>query len=278
MTASEPFNDNELAAFFTLESEKQLTAQRIEQEHAFVQQRLWNAVEQLEMDLAVGSNPEQHDDDFEALVNTIDTLIDTLPPNTDPDYSRKEHVRAIANGIWDEQVAMLEQISMALDMQLHGTISPADKAQMKKKIMARIIIRDDNTEDWLQLADAVLEGEALDSNNPDDFEYVTEALEVAANLDSSPEMKLYDSVLKSLGVPDLSQDIPDDYDMNLLELLTYVARDITEAAITHGHRAQQPDRHSSIHEVLQTYGLIEEVDTEAVLKLSDDYAELKAAH
>jgi hypothetical protein len=276
MTASEQFNDSDMEAFFDAEMQKQIDTMRIEHEHSIVSDRLWTAVESLEMDLAVSKNLSAHEDDFSDLVEVVGEIVDSLPQNSEPDYSRDQHIHAIANSIWDEQVMMLEQTSLALDMQLHGSIPASEKALIKKKLMARIIIKGEGQEQWLALADAALDGDPLDLNDPEDFEMITEALEIAANLENTPEVKLYDSVLTLLGVPDLSQDIPDDYDMDQIELLTYAARDIAEAAFCKAGQSQQPDRHSTIHEVLQSYGLIEDVDLSTVFKLADSYAELKA--
>jgi hypothetical protein len=106
---------------------------------------------------------------------------------------------------------------------------------------------------------------------------IAEALEIAANLENTPEVKFYDSILTLLGVPDLSQDIPDGYDMEQIELLTYAARDIVEAAICKISQTQQPDRHSTIREVADAYGLIESIDLPRVLQLADAYAEQKTS-
>jgi hypothetical protein len=277
MTASEQFNDSEMAAFFDTEMQRQIETMRVEHEHDIVSDRLWAAVDSLDMDLDVSRDPSSHEDDFSSLVTVVADMVDALPLNIDADYSRDEHVRAIANGIWDEQIMMLEQTSLALDMQLHGNIPDSEKALIKKKLMARILIKGEGQEQWLALADAVLDGDPLDLDNPDDFAMITEALEIAANLDNTPEIKLYDSILTLLGVPDLSQDLPEGCDIDQIELMTYVARDITEAALCKAGQSQQPDRHSTINEIIQTYGMVGEIDLTTVCKLADSYAELKAA-
>jgi predicted nucleic acid-binding OB-fold protein len=276
MTTPEQFNDSEMEAFFDAEMHKQIDSMRIEHEHSMVADRVWAAVESLDMPLAVSRNPAAHDDDFSALLEEVAEIVDMLPQDNQADSPRDEHIRGIANMIWDEQIMMLEQTSLALDMQLHGDISVSEKVLIKKKLMARIIVKNENQEQWLKLADAVLDGDPLNLNSPEDLTMITEALEIAANLDNTPEVKLYDNVLTLLGVPDLSQDIPEDYDMDQIELLTYAARDITEAALCKAGKLQQPDRHSTVHEVILAYGLTRDVDLSKVFKLIDSYAEMKA--
>lgn len=277
MTTSEQFGDKEMAAFFDTEMQKQIDSMQVEHEHSIVAERLWKAVADLDMDLAVSQNPAAHEDDFSDLIEVVGEIVDTLPPHDEPDYSRDQHIHAIANSIWDEQISMLEQISLALDMQLHGNLPDDEKKVMKKKLMARIIVRGEGQEQWLALADTALDGDPIDRNTPEDFDMIAEALEIAANLENTPEVKFYDSILTLLGVPDLSQDIPDGYDMEQIELLTYAARDIVEAAICKISQTQQPDRHSTIREVADAYGLIESIDLPRVLQLADAYAEQKTS-
>ena len=277
MTAHDHFDDNELATFFKIEEHKEFDQLRIENEHTVVADRVWTAIETLNMDLAVSRDPSVHQDDFNALEKEIAQIIDTLPENHDPEYSKSEHIHAIANSLWDEQTMRIEQISIALDTQLYGNISAAEKAFLKKKVMARIMVHGDGQEPWLSLADTVLDGDALDLNNPDDYEFITEALEITANLENAPEVKLFDSILTLLGVPNLSEDIPENYDMDHVELLTFAARDITEAAIVKVQADQQPERYSSIHEIVRSYGLQDDVDVQSIFKLADSYAEQKIA-
>lgn len=275
MTTPEHFDASELDTFFDIESQKELDKLRLESEHAIVEDRVWAAIDSLDMDLAISRDVNTHETHFNTLITEIAEIVDTLPVNTEPRYSKQDHARAIANEIWDEQVMMIEQISIALDMQLHGNIPSAEKMTIKKKIMARLLISDNNQEQWLALTDAVLDGDAIDPNNPEDYEFITEALEITVNLDNSPEIKLYDSILAHLGVPELSEDIPDDYDIEEVEHLVFAARDITEATLTKVQATQQPERHSSIHTILRSYNLTNDIDLQGLLKLVDSYAELK---
>lgn len=277
MTSSERFNDDEMKAFFDAELHDQAETMRTEHEQTIVRSRLWDAAERLGMDLAVGRDPAGHENDFTALIKVITEILSVLPLDKDPSYSREEHVHATASREWDTQMSMIGHIKTALDAQMYGSLPTSEKALIKKHIMARIIVIGEGSEQWLALADAALEGDALDSNNPEDFTFIAEALEITANLDNSPEMKLYDNVLTLLGVPPLSEDIPEDYDMEQLELLTYAARDIVEATFTTAGQSQQPDRHSMIHEVAQSYCLVDDVDLTALIKLTDSYAELKSS-
>lgn len=277
MTTSDHFNDDEMKSFFDAELQDQIETMRIEHEQAIVRSRLWDVAERLNMDLAVGRDPAEHENDFIALIEVVKEILSVLPPNKDPGYSREEHVHATASREWDNQMSMIEHIKTALDAQLYGSLPTSEKALIKKHIMARIVVIGEGSEQWLALADAALEGDALDSNNPEDFAFIAKALEITANLDNSPELKLYDAVLALLGVPPLSEDIPDDYDMEQLELLTYAARDIVEATFSTADQSQQPNRHSTIHGVAQSYCLMDDVDLAALIKLTDSYAELKAS-
>lgn len=276
MASSEQFSDNEMEAFLDAEMRTQIDVMRVEQEREIVADRVWSAINTLDMNLAVTRDPLEHEDQFTELKKEVAEIISLLPQSTAADYSLADHIEAIANSIWDEQIMMIEQIALALDTQLHGSLPLSEKALIKKKIMARIAIKDDNQKDWLALADAVLDGDPLDTTNPDDFAVITEALEIAANLDNTPEVKLYDSVLSALGVPDLSQEIPADYDLAQIELLTYAARDIAEATFCKADQAQQPDRHATIHEVIRDYGLVDEVDVQTICTLADAYATSKS--
>lgn len=277
MTTFEHFDDSELDTFFDTESQKELDQLRRESEHAIVNDRVWSAIEALNMDIAISRNPSAHKDDFNALMSEVAEVIDILPPNDTPNYSKQDHIRSLADAIWSEQDARIEQMAIALDMQLHGNISPTEKATMKKKIMARIMISGNNQEQWLALADTVLDGEALDLNNPDDYEMITEAMEIVANIENTLEVRLYDSILEALGVPDLNQDIPENYDLNEVKRLTLVARDISETTFTKIEATQQPERYSAIHEIVRSHGLQDEINLPLLFELVDSYAEQKIA-
>ncbi len=277
MTGSEQFNDDEMQVFFDTEMQREINDSRIQHEQALVVDRIWNAIDSLGMDLAVSRDPSAHENDFSTLLNEVAEIIDTVYQDKEDATTKSDHVYAFANSIWDEQTTMIEQIAIALDNQLHGNLPAIEKTLIKKKIMARLAIKDDDQKQWLNLADVVLDGDALDTSNPEDFEYITEALEIAANLENTPEVQLYDNILTLLGVPPLNEDLPEDYDADKIELLTYVAGDIADATFTRVKASELPDRHSAIHEVLRSYGLVEDVDLQTVLKLSDSYANQKAA-
>lgn len=272
--SSDIFNEDEWNELCDTVAQDQLAENETELRAATVRQLIWQHIEELEISVSVGADPTHYDSDFEDLLCSVSEMLSDLPGDESEDQ-HEQRAAAVAREIWDQEVRVLVQIMQSLHDHLYANLTETERNVQKKALMAYVIAssdEQDDTDQWLPLIDAVFQGEPLDLTCSDDLDLLAKAFGEVADLNSRPEVKLCQSLLTALGVPDIDEEAPGEYDFATLEARTYAARDITEITMTYNSAAHTPDRQSKIHSIVRQYG-IDQSYLPAILALTESFGE-----
>lgn len=262
--------DQELARFLDAETQRVSEEQTDRERRAVIHARLWDAIDTLEIETVVGSDPADYQKDFNDL---LDILRSAQPAweQSDTEIPHDHMIRMIAADIWDREHDLLIGFSLALEEQLFSTTSAIDKTRIKKQFMAKLITREKDIEQWLELADYLFEGEALDTTRSEDMAIVLQELEQAANLNTTPGAILYDRVAAVFGLADDDDAQLSPKERVRYDILTLATRDITEAACLLAGEETQPNRHEWIYGIFRRYNITDQTHINDVLALTDAF-------
>lgn len=270
MTSPEAFNEQELFALFDAEEQSKAETEKTNQQYEIIHERLWSAIETLEIDTACGPDPAEYEQEY-------DVLVDVLLATVEGDLSAEDralaeqYVHARAQDIWDNDCKVIATIALAIEAQLFPTPETTAGNLIKKTLTANLAAKGVNTERWLPLIDYVLEGEPLDPTSSEDMDIIAQALETEANADNTPEAELYNTLLTVLGVPEPETAIDDPIEFQKLNYLTLAARDLTELTYYLPGETEQPNRHEKLHQVLREYNVTDESAIEIIFQLTDSF-------
>lgn len=270
MMRPESPTDQELARFLDTETRRISEEQADREQRAIIHARLWDAIDALEIQTVVGSDPAGYQKDFNDL---LDILRNAQPTqgSSETAVPRDHMIRMIAANIWDREHDLLIGFSLALEEQLFPISSDIDKTCIKKRFMAKLIAHEKDLEQWIDLADYLLEGEALDTTRSEDMALVLQELEQAANQDTTPEAILFDRIAAILGLADDDDTQLSPEEKVRYDVLTLVTRDVTEAACLLAGNETQPDRHEWIYGIFRRYNITNQTHISDILTLTDTF-------
>lgn len=252
MTSSEQF-DNELSLLLEESEDAELATFQIECDTQAVEAALWATLEQLNITLAIGKDPERYDDDFEELHQKItQEYIDNLAVDDDDSEEVRDYkIGRATQAEWDEDWRFFNEMGAVLYQQQYTGLTPAEKQHLKKKAMAGAYVGEEEPERWIAMYDTLLEGEALNPEDPADQAILTAAEEELANYTTRPLILLFSVLARTLGVPADNDEPLNDYQIRC----QYAARDLAEAINQHLGNAEQPNRHEIIYATIREYEL-----------------------
>lgn len=269
MTSPESFNDDELLLFFDAETQREANERELDQTQAIITEKLWSAIEELDVSTIIGRDPALYDEQYDAIRDSLRAITDPKQYGDDTDRYEQE-IEMTTRLIWDKEAEIITRIAIAINEQLTDEL-PSINPTLKKELMAVFIAKDFDTLRWFPLIDYVLTGDALDENNTEDMGIVIEAMKAEEETDVAPVAILYDDIISLFDIPDLETVTTDTNALQYLDSVTLAARDITETAFYMAGAEHQPNRHDKLHELMREYNITDTKHIQAIIKLTDEF-------
>ena len=272
MSTSESFNDEELAALFATETVRDAEAQKVAEQYSVIHNKLWSAVELLEVNTWCGPDPEAYSEEYDELVQTLRLITDAATFQGNRDLL-EQHIHITAREMWDSDANVLAQIALAIEEQLYPTDSSIDQRQIKKTLIATLIANGNEIDRWLPLVDFTLNGDLLDTEKDEDMEIMMKAIETQANKSSAPEVQLYRQLLAVFDIDEETANVSDTNELQRIDTLSLAARDFTELAYYRSGKAELSNRHEKLYELFHDYLITDPVIIKRIIELTDAFGE-----
>lgn len=270
MTPPEFFNDRELANLLEAETARGAQDYEVAKQYTVIHDKLWSAIETLETQTYCGPDPDHFDEEYDALVDILRAVAEADSFEGSRDLLER-HIHMRAREIWDNDVAIIAQIALAIEEQLYPTEQSIDESLIKKTLTAKLIAGGDDMERWLPLIDYALTGDPLDTSRFEDMEIMMQAIENHANEDSMPQVLLCQQILAVLGVEEIITPIDDVEKLQRIDTYTLAARDFTELAYYMSGQEAQPNRHEKMYELFRAYKISDNETIHEIIKLTDAF-------
>ena len=266
--------DDELSALIASEQQRSVVEREKNIKAKVVDEILWQAIERLTVEPAVGRDPAQHDSDYAALLAEVREMLRVFPTGEDSFEDLDSKAIRIAEGIWNEELTILTRIAQYVTEQQFPSSSNLDHATLKRRLMSQLVAEGIHDNRWMDLIDAVLDGPALDTTNPEDVALVTHHLEWLANLEAMPSVQLCNEINAILNIPETVDEIDGSISIDRINELLHVSQQVATTTVRMPDVDNQPNRHEIIHQIARDHSLSAET-TERLLEVTDSYRSSK---
>lgn len=267
MQRESSFNDDELASFLNESCEQVQQRDVKEQRRQEIDTHIWNVIVRRKMNLVIFGDADQDSIYAEGLLkNALSEML--IEVTDESDHPALELMLRKATAYRQRlEYNSFEYVRLYLTEQRYPEFGGEEYGILKKKLMSELLLAN-SSDEWLELADELLEGEPLDVSRPYDQQIVDNLRKVhdVRKNPESPELKLYNgikSVLGHTGEPGIDGD------------KFFIAEDLAQAAAECAGDDQWANRQERLQEIFRSHGIDDKDIIRNVFILADLYDPLE---